>query len=84
MAITIEVYQVEVETDENDVKIYTAYLKFIDNGKVIKNKSVSAKNMTEFKDRIRLFKEKIDQAETERLTLITMVQNAINEVMAEE
>lgn len=77
--INIEVYQVTKQDDGS----YEAGLNFIENGKIIQRKMVQASSKAEFKDKIRVFKERIEQVETQKQSLIRIVQEAINEVMAE-
>lgn len=77
--ITIEVYQVTKQEDDS----YAASLKFMEDDKTLMTKTVVAFTKEEFKDRIRLFKEKIEQDAAAQQNLLTIVQTAIDEVMAE-
>lgn len=79
--ILIEVYHVHKEEDNS----VTASLRAVDDvtGKVLRKKNINATTKAIFKDRIRAFKVKIEEYDVERLSLKAMVQEAIDEVMAE-
>ena len=77
--MNIEVYQVIKEKDGS----YTASLNFIENDKIIKQTTVNARTKVEFKDIIREYKIKIEEKAAAKTTLLAIVQQAIDEVMAE-
>ncbi|RLB61889.1 MAG: hypothetical protein DRH08_13240 [Deltaproteobacteria bacterium] len=77
--ITIEVYQVIKESNNS----YTASLNFKEGDKILKRTTVNAFTKIEFKDKIRTYKEKIEQIEADKQNLLIIVQQAIDEVMGE-
>lgn len=79
--ITIQVINVIREADTS----YTATLQFADDidNKIIKTTQVNAYTKEQFKDKIREFKEKIGERQTRKSNLLVIVQEAIDEVMAE-
>lgn len=79
--ITIEVFQATEEEDGS----YTASLNFIEstNGKIVKKQNVSARNLNQFKDRIRVYKTRIETLNTRKINILAIVQQAIDEVMEE-
>ena len=77
--IEIEAYQVTKQEDDS----YAASLRFVENGKRLMTKTVVAFTKNEFKDKIRIYKTKIEKLQTQQQNLLTIVQTAIDEVMAE-
>lgn len=77
--IEITVYQVTKQEDDS----YAASLKFIENDKILATKTVVAFTKDEFKDKIRVYKTKIESLQTQQQNLLVIVQTAIDEVMAE-
>jgi len=75
----IKVYNVAKEKDGS----YTASLNFIEGDKITKQTTINASTVAEFKDKIRIFKGKIEAQQSERQNLLSIVQTAIDEVMAE-
>jgi len=77
----IEIKAIQVTKQDDDS--YAANLHFVEGDKLLRTKTVVAFNKNEFKDKIRIFKEKIKAEATAQQNLLIIVQTAIDEVMAE-